>query len=188
MRYYVLFGPPGAGKGTQAKFLAEKYNLHHISTGDLLRQEIKKGTDLGNQAAVLINAGNFVPDEVVVAMIKNCIEENTQVEGFLFDGFPRTIPQAETLDVLLKERGEELTSILSISLPDSMVFERIQNRALIEGRIDDTKREIIQNRIDTYHHKTEPLIDFYKKQNKYQEVDGTGTIEEVFENISKFVK
>ncbi|MBO7763310.1 MAG: adenylate kinase [Bacteroidales bacterium] len=188
MKYYVLFGPPGAGKGTQAKLLAEKYNLHHISTGDLLRQEIKKGTELGNQAAVLINAGNFVPDEVVVGMIKNCIEENTHVYGFLFDGFPRTIAQAETLDKLLADRGDEVTSILSISLPDMMVFERIQHRALIEGRIDDTKREIIQNRIDTYHHKTEPLIDFYKRQGKYQEVDGTGTIEEVFKNISKLIK
>lgn len=187
MKFYVLFGPPGAGKGTQAKLLAEKYHLHHISTGDLLRQEIKKGTDLGNQAAVLINAGNFVPDEVVVAMIKNCIEENTQVEGFLFDGFPRTIAQAQTLDLMLKDRGEEVTSILSISLPDAMVFERIQHRAMIEGRMDDANRDIIQNRINTYHQKTEPLIDFYKEQGKYREVDGTGTIEEVFENISKIM-
>lgn len=188
MKYYVLFGPPGAGKGTQAKFLAEKYNLHHISTGDLLRQEIKKGTELGKQAAVLINDGHLVPDEVVVGMIKDCIASNPSVEGFLFDGFPRTIAQAETLDSMLKEMSSEVTSILSITLPDEKVFERIQKRALIEGRKDDARKETIQNRIDTYHKKTVPLIEFYKKQEKYQEVDGTGTIEEVFANISKLIK
>lgn len=187
MKYYVLFGPPGAGKGTQAKFLADKYNLHHISTGDLLRQEMKNGTELGKLAASLINNGNLVPDEVVVGMIKACIAQNPTVEGFLFDGFPRTIAQAETLDKMLEERGEEVTSILSITLPDEKVFERIQGRALVEGRKDDADRATIQNRIETYHRKTEPLIDFYKNQGKYQEVDGTGTIEEVFSNITKLL-
>lgn len=188
MNFYVLFGPPGAGKGTQAKIISEKYHLHHISTGDLLRQEIKNETELGKLAASLINAGHLVPDEVVVGMIKDCITNTKDVNGFLFDGFPRTIAQAETLDKMLDDRGEKVTSILSISLPDEMVFERIQHRALIEGRQDDANRETIQNRIDTYHHKTEPLIDFYKNQGKYQEVDGTGTIEQVFENISKLLK
>ncbi len=187
MKFYVLFGPPGAGKGTQAKFLAEKYNLHHISTGDLLRQEIKKETELGKLAASLINAGNLVPDEVVVGMIKECINQNSKVEGFLFDGFPRTIAQAQTLDELLKEYSSEVTSILSLTLPDEKVFERIQHRALIEGRKDDASKETIQNRINTYHQKTEPLINFYKAQDKYLEVDGTGTIEEVFSNISKLL-
>lgn len=187
MKFYLLFGPPGAGKGTQAKILAEKFNLHHISTGDLLRQEINRGTELGKRAAELINAGNLVPDDVVVSMIKECISANPTVDGFLFDGFPRTISQAEILDNMLAESGNKVKEILSITLPDSMVFERIAHRAMIEGRKDDADRSTIENRIKTYHQKTEPLIDFYKKQGKYTEVDGTGSVEEVFEKLSKLI-
>lgn len=183
MKYYILFGPPGAGKGTQAHLLVDKHNFLHLSTGDLLRKEIKNGTELGKKAASLIERGDLVPDEVVEGMIKNNILANPTVEGFLLDGFPRTLAQAESLDKMLEEIGGKVTKIISIHLDDSLIFDRIFHRAEIEGRKDDTDRDTIQHRIDTYHHKTEPLIDYYKNQEKYFQIDGTGTIDEVFEKI-----
>lgn len=184
MKYYILFGPPGAGKGTQAQKLVEKYNFHHVSTGELLRNEIRQGTELGRQAAALIEKGNLVPDEIVVGMIRNELIQHNQGAGFLFDGFPRTTAQAETLDSLMRELNLQIDAVIALHLPDEMIFERIQHRAEIEGRKDDADRATIQNRIDTYHGKTEPIIDFYRKQGKYQEIDGTGTIDEVFEKIT----
>ncbi|MBR5855819.1 MAG: adenylate kinase [Bacteroidales bacterium] len=184
MKYYILFGPPGAGKGTQAKIMVEKFNLHHVSTGDLLRKEIAKGSELGKIAKALIDNGNFVDDSIVEQMIENEIDNNPSVNGFILDGFPRTIAQAESLDKMLERRSNEVTKVLSIIISDQMVFERIQHRANIEGRKDDANAETIQNRINTYHKKTEPLIDFYKKQGKYNEICGEGTVEEIFEKIA----
>lgn len=190
MKYYILFGPPGAGKGTQASAMVEKYNLRHISTGELLRQEIAAGSELGLKAKSLIDAGSLVPDEVVEGMIENQFKTVKGVNGFLLDGFPRTIAQAEALDRMLAKVGEGVTSLVSIMIPDEMIKERIKHRASIEGRADDAKEETINNRIRTYHEKTEPLIDFYKKEGKYAEIDGTGTIEEVrahiFELLDRF--
>lgn len=187
MKYYVLFGPPGAGKGTQAKLLVDKYNLHHVSTGDLLRKEIAAGTELGNIAKELIDAGNFVDDSIVIKMIENEIEQHPHVKGFLFDGFPRTTSQAEALDKLLSERGTNVHKVISFIIDDKKVFERIHHRATIEGRHDDAKPEIIQNRIDTYHKKTEPLIKYYRDRNKYHEIDGSGTVEEVFAKVEELL-
>ena len=136
MRYYILFGPPGAGKGTQAKQIVEKYHYLHLSTGDLLRQEMAAGTELGKKAAELINRGDLVPDEVVEGMIRNKIASNRDVAGFLFDGFPRTIAQAEALDAMLTEFGGKVDAVLSLTLPDELVYERILHRAQIEGRKD----------------------------------------------------
>lgn len=187
MRYYILFGPPGAGKGTQAKLMVEKYNFHHVSTGDLLRQEIAKGTELGKIAKSLIDNGNFVDDSIVEQMIENEIVNNPDVKGFIFDGFPRTVAQAEVLEKMLQKRSQEVTKVLSIIISDNLVFERIQHRANIEGRKDDANAEIIQNRINTYHKKTEPLIQFYKNLGKYNEIRGEGTIEEIFEKISSML-
>lgn len=183
MKYYILFGPPGAGKGTQATAMVENYKLCHISTGALLRSEIAAGTELGLQAKALIDAGSLVPDEVVEGMIESQFNTVTGVEGFLLDGFPRTIAQAQELDKILAKKGEEVTACVSIMIPDQMIMERIKHRATIEGRADDANEETINNRIKTYHDKTEPLVDFYKSAGKYNEADGTGTIEEVQQKI-----
>lgn len=183
MKYYILFGPPGAGKGTQATAMVERYNLRHLSTGELLRKEIAEGTELGLKAKSLIDAGSLVPDEVVEGMIDNAFKTTEGVSGFLLDGFPRTIAQAEALDKMLAASGEEVTSVISIMIPDEMIKERIRHRAAIEGRADDASDETVNNRIRTYHEKTEPLVDFYRKAGKYVEIDGTGTIEEVRRTI-----
>ena len=183
MKYYVLFGPPGAGKGTQATAMVERYNLHHISTGALLRKEIAAGSELGQLAKSLIEKGNLVPDEVVEGMIENEFKTVTGVDGFLLDGFPRTLPQAEALDQILAKSSEEVTATISIMIPDTLIMERIKGRALKEGRADDASEDIINNRIETYHNQTEPLIEYYTKAEKYHEIDGVGTIDEVRDRI-----
>lgn len=183
MKYFILFGPPGAGKGTQATAMVEKYNLRHISTGALLRQEIAAGSELGLKAKALIDAGALVPDEIVEGMIESEFRSVKNVDGFLLDGFPRTTEQAKALDRILAGNGEEVTSVVSIMIPDTMIRERIHHRATIEGRADDARDETINNRIATYHSQTEPLIDYYRKAGKYNEIDGTGTIDDVREAI-----
>ncbi|MBS7291940.1 MAG: adenylate kinase [Bacteroidales bacterium] len=187
MKYYILFGPPGAGKGTQAAAMAERYRLHHISTGDLLRKEIKAGTELGLKAKALIEDGKLVPDEVVEGMIESEFSSVKGVDGFLLDGFPRTIAQAEALDAILAKKSEEVSAVVSIMIPDEMIVERIRHRAEIEGRADDASIETIKNRIATYHSQTEAEIDYYRKAGKYNEIDGTGSIEEVRERIFALV-
>ena len=183
MKYYILFGPPGAGKGTHASAIAEKYNLKHLSTGELLRAEIAAGTELGKQAKSLIEAGELVPDSVVEGMIETAFDTIKGFDGFLLDGFPRNIPQAEDLDKILSKRGEQVTAVVSIMIPDELIRKRIAHRAAIEGRADDASDETINNRIKTYHTQPEPLIDFYKKQGKYGEV--TTDAAEIEENRAR---
>ena len=179
MKYYILFGPPGAGKGTHAGAIAQKYNLKHISTGELLRAEIAAGTELGRQAKSLIDAGSLVPDAVVEGMIESAFDTVKGVDGFLLDGFPRNLSQAADLDEILDKRGESVTAVVGLMIDDDMIFQRIRGRAIIEGRADDASDETIANRIKTYHTQTEPLIDYYKAAGKYWEVDvDGGTIEE----------
>ena len=158
--------------------MVERYNLCHLSTGELLRAEIAAGTPLGLQAKSLIEAGNLVPDSVVEGMIEAKFRDTKGVDGFLLDGFPRTIAQAQVLD-----RMVEVTGCISIMIPDALIHERIAHRANIEGRADDARPEVVQNRVDTYHAKTEPLIDYYRKAGKYHQIDGVGTIEEVRERV-----
>ena len=189
MKCYVLFGPPGAGKGTQAKHMVDKYNLHHLSTGDLLRKEIAEGTELGLIAKSLIEKGLFVDDSIVIEMIKKEIENNPDAKGFILDGFPRTTTQAASLDELLNSKwGKEVNAVISFMIDDKLIFERIQHRADIEGRKDDAAPEIIRTRIDTYHKKTESLIKYYTEKSKYCEIDGSGTVEDIFEKVSKIIE
>lgn len=179
MKYYIMFGPPGAGKGTHAAVVAERYNYCHISTGELLRAEIAAGTELGIQAKELIDKGNLVPDEIVEGMIASKFNSVKGVDGFILDGFPRTLRQAEDLDRMLGEIGEEVSGIISLMIPDEVVYTRLARRAEKEGRADDASTETISNRIATYHKNTEPLIGYYSKQGKYHEVDGNGDTVEI---------
>lgn len=187
MKYFIIFGPPGAGKGTQAAPMVQKYNLKHISTGELLRSQIAAGTELGKQAKALIDAGELVPDVLVEGMISNTFAANPDVEGFLLDGFPRTLQQAIDLDEMLESRDESVTGVISLMISDEVIKERIAGRAAVEGRADDANEETINNRIRTYHAKTEPLIEFYKYQGKYHEIQSVGTIEEVQKKVFKLM-
>ena len=179
MKYYILFGPQGAGKGTHAGAIAQKYNLKHISTGELLRGEIAAGTELGRQAKALIDAGSLVPDAVVEGMIESAFDTIKGVDGFLLDGFPRNLAQAADLDKILEKRGEAVTAVIALMISDETIRTRIKGRAVIEGRADDANDETITNRIRTYHAQTEPLKEYYKAAGKYYECNGDqGTIED----------
>ena len=170
MKYYILFGPPGAGKGTHAGAIAERYNLRHVSTGELLRAEIAAGTKLGRHAKSLIEAGEFVPDYVVEGMIEHLFSTTKGYAGFILDGFPRTLDQAHDLDKLLSDRGEKVNAVISLMISDDTVKQRLARRASIEGRADDADMSVIENRIATYHERTEPIIDYYKAVGKYYEI------------------
>lgn len=179
----VLFGPPGAGKGTQSAKLIEKYNLVHLSTGDILRSEISAGTPLGLEAKKLMDQGVLVPDEVVIGMIRSKLENNKQARGFIFDGFPRTTAQAEALDKLLAEMGTSITMMLALEVTDEELTKRLLERGKDSGRADDQDENIIRNRIKEYNNKTAPLKDYYSRQGKFQSVYGIGEIDEIFEKL-----
>lgn len=179
----VLFGPPGAGKGTQSANLIKKYNLIHLSTGDILRAEVAAQTPLGIEAKKLMDAGNLVPDEVVIGMINNKLDENKSANGFIFDGFPRTTAQAEALDKLLDEKQTQINHMLALQVPDSELINRLLLRGQESGRADDANEEIIANRIKTYNDKTAPLIQYYQNQGKYTAIDGVGSLPEIFDRL-----
>ena len=180
----VLFGKPGAGKGTQADFLKHKYNLVHLSTGDIFRFNIKNDTELGKLAKSYIDNGDLVPDEVTINMLQDEVEKNPQAKGFLFDGFPRTIAQAEALDKFLAGKNQEITATVALEANDEILVQRLLERGKTSGRADDQDEEKIRNRYQEYNEKTAPLMDYYKAQHKFYAVDGIGTIEEVTERLS----
>lgn len=188
MMNIVLFGPPGAGKGTQAMRLKEEYQLVHISTGDILRSEIKGGTDLGMQAKGYMDKGELVPDEVVIDMIENCLRENSNANGFIFDGFPRTTEQALALDNLLQKHDTEIDSMLSLEVDDEELVDRIIKRGRDSGREDDKNESVIFNRIITYNKKTAPLKEYYNKQEKYNSIKGMGSIDDVFNRLKTAIE
>ena len=183
----ALFGPPGAGKGTQSRKLIEKYNLAYISTGDILREEIAEGSDLGKKAKSVIEKGGLVSDEIIVQIIEKKIETNTEVNGFLFDGFPRTVVQAYILEGLLLKMNTSLNCMVSLEVPQDILRERMLERAKKENRVDDTT-EVIENRLQEYKNKTIPVADFYKDKGIYYAVDGVGNVDEIFERITNVVE
>ncbi len=176
----VLFGPPGAGKGTQSEKLIAKYQLIHLSTGDILRSEIAAGTQLGLEAQMLMNAGVLVPDEVVIGMISSKLDKNPAAKGFIFDGFPRTEAQAEALDRLLAEKHTSITMMLALEVSDAELTKRLLLRGMESGRPDDQNEGVIRNRIQEYNNKTAPLKSYYTAQGKFRSVNGIGTIDQIF--------
>jgi len=183
----VLFGPPGAGKGTQANLLIDKYNLVHLSTGDILRREIAEGTILGLEAKSLMDRGDLVPDDVVIGMISSKLDNNPDAHGFIFDGFPRTTEQALALDNLLLEKGTAISIMLSLKVEDKELIKRLLARGKDSGRADDQNESIIENRINEYNTKTAPLKKYYSAQNKLSEVKGMGTVRDIAEKLSNVI-
>lgn len=184
----VLFGPPGAGKGTQAEYLIQSFGLIHLSTGDLLRSEIAAGTKLGLEAKAFMDKGELVPDAVVIGMIKSKLEASKDAKGFIFDGFPRTVEQAKALDELLNANGTPISGMLSLEVEKQELIDRLLSRGESSGRADDQDQSIIENRINVYNEKTSPLIEYYKKQGKHFGIDGMGTIDEIAERLKKVVE
>lgn len=180
----VLFGKPGAGKGTQAEFLKEKYNLVHLSTGDIFRYNIKNNTKLGELAKTYMDKGDLVPDEVTINMLQDEVDQNPNASGFLFDGFPRTIAQAEALDHFLNQKQQQITATVAIEANDDILVARLLERGKTSGRSDDQDETKIRKRYEEYNQKTAPLMDYYKNQGKFYAVDGIGSIEEVNQRLN----
>lgn len=178
----ILFGPPGSGKGTQSVRIAERYGLVHISTGDIFRREIRNQTHLGLKVQSIIEKGELVPDELLVDILRSALQQAGKPAGFVFDGFPRTLPQAADLDKLLAETGEKVSLVLALEVDEEEVVTRLLKRAQLEGRKDDTE-DVIRNRMKVYHSQTHPLMEYYDKQGKFISVHGVGSIDEIFATI-----
>ena len=183
----ILFGPPGSGKGTQAKKLVEHYNLYHISTGDMFRGEIKGKTELGLLAISYISKGELVPDEVTIKMLNKRVEDNPNVEGFIFDGFPRTVTQAKALNDFLAKRDDDITALTMLDVPEEELIARLQDRAKDSGRKDDANVGIIKNRLQVYTDNTLPVADYYETKGKTHKINGVGSIEDITARLVKAV-
>jgi len=183
----ILFGPPGSGKGTQAEKLVNKYKLLHISTGDLFRYNLKNDTPLGKEAKKYIDKGELVPDSVTIKMLREKVEANPKVKGYIFDGFPRTIPQAEALDQLLASKEQSVSVLIALDVDDEEIVKRLLERGKTSGRKDDANEEVIRNRIDVYKKETSPVFDFYSKTGKSVKVNGIGTIYAIFRRLCKIL-
>jgi len=181
----VLFGPPGAGKGTQSACLIDTYNLVHLSTGDIFRSNMKEGTELGNLARSYIDKGALVPDEVTISMLEAEVNANPDAKGFIFDGFPRTTAQAEALDNFLSSKGIEITAMLALEVEEQELITRLLERGKSSGRADDQNPDIIKNRIQVYESETAILKDYYSAQNKFVGVEGVGSIESITDSLCK---
>lgn len=187
MKNIVIFGAPGAGKGTQSDKLIEKYGLGHISTGDVLRNEIKNGTELGQTAKGYIDNGQLIPDDLMVSILASVYDGfGKEHAGVIFDGFPRTIPQAEALKKMLAERGHQVAAMIELSVPEDELMARLLNRGKLTGRSDDNE-ETIKKRLDVYHNQTAPLIEWYENEGIHHHVEGLGTVDEIFDRICAVV-
>lgn len=184
----VLFGPPGAGKGTQSQNLIKKYGLTHLSTGDLLRTQIKDGTELGMEAKKFIDAGELVPDKVVIGMIDRELQSKKDTKGFIFDGFPRTVPQAEALDELLLEHDTKISGMIALEVSEEELTKRLLDRGKTSGRTDDGDEELIRKRVQEYRKKTSPVAGYYNAQGKYTAISGIGQVEDIFGDICEVVE
>ena len=184
----VLFGKPGAGKGTQADFLKGKYNLTHLSTGDIFRSNIQNNTDLGKLAKSYMDQGDLVPDEVTIKMLEDSVNKNPDTKGFLFDGFPRTLAQAEALDAFLATKNWKVTATIALEADDEILIQRLLKRGKTSGRVDDQDEDKIRNRYQEYNEKTAPLMEYYKNQNKFYPVNGIGSIAEITERLSAVIE
>lgn len=183
----ILFGPPGSGKGTQAEKLAEKYNILHISTGDLFRKEIGDQSELGQLATQYMKKGELVPDEVTIGMLEAALERHGSTFGVIYDGFPRTVDQAQALDNLLEESEDQIDLLISLQVDDQEIIRRILERGKMSGRADDQSEEIIQGRLDVYKNETKPVYAYYDAMDKAITVKGMGTIEEIFTRITETI-
>jgi adenylate kinase len=183
----VLFGPPGAGKGTQAEFLINSFGLLHLSTGDLLRSELAAGTKLGVEAKTYMDKGELVPDAVVIGMIEHKLIANPDAKGIIFDGFPRTVDQAKALDELLEKNNTPISAMLGLEVEKQELIDRLLSRGKVSGRADDQDQSVIENRINVYNDKTAPLIDYYSKQGKYYGINGMGTIDEIADRLKQVI-
>ena len=182
----VIFGAPGSGKGTQSERIVEKYGINHISTGDVLRAEIKNGTELGKTAKGYIDQGQLIPDELMIDILASVFDSFKDSKGVIFDGFPRTIAQAEALKKMLAERGQDVSVMLDLEVPEEELMVRLIKRGKDSGRADDNE-ETIKKRLHVYHSQTSPLIDWYKNEKKYQHINGLGTMEGIFADICEAV-
>ena len=183
----ILFGPPGSGKGTQAKKLAEKYGFIHISTGDLFRQEIGNQTPLGLEAKSFIDKGQLVPDSVTIGMLRKKVESSPDANGIIFDGFPRNVLQAEALDELLAESDERISGLIQLNVNDDEIVHRILERSKTSGRTDDADESIIRNRISVYNSETAPVFAYYQEDGRSHAIEGVGDIDEIFERLSSLI-
>lgn len=183
----VLFGAPGCGKGTQAQRLKERYGIDHVSTGEVIRGEIRRGTELGRSMESYIAQGKLAPDEIVIGMIANYVAEHLDAKGCIFDGFPRTTVQAEEFDKILAKHGLKVDIMVDIHVPEEELVHRILLRGKESGRADDASEEVIRDRLKVYHDQTAVVSDFYAAQGKYASVDGIGTVDEVFDRIAGIV-
>mgnify|MGYP000238568441 CR=1 FL=1 len=184
MRNIVLFGPPGAGKGTQSVLLVDHFGFVHLSTGDIFRANIKGGTELGKLAKSFLDSGQLVPDDVTIQILEDTANGHPEAKGFIFDGFPRTKAQAEALDRFLESKGQSITAMLALEVEEEELRQRLSKRAETSGRVDDADPLVIQKRIDVYNAETAPVAEHYKGQNKYQGIAGMGTIEDIFGRLS----